>query len=68
MLKMAGTYNRRCAVSRLLRLYLEDRAAVQRSIDEIADRDFARLIVGHGQPLETQGSHALRRTYDFLSL
>ena len=67
MLKMAGTYNRRCAVSRLLRLYLRDKAAVRRSIDEIADWDFERLIVGHGQPLETKGRHALRQDYAFLS-
>lgn len=66
MLKIAGTYNRRGAVSRLLRLYLEDKAAMRRSIDEIVDWDFARMIVGHGQPLETNGSHVLRQAYTFL--
>lgn len=65
-LKMFGTYNRRCSVSRLLRKFVEDKAALRRSIDEILAWKFSRLIVGHGRPLEDGASELLGRAYAFL--
>jgi hypothetical protein len=50
--------------SRLWRFTTRDRDAMRRDIDAILDRDFDRVVMAHGDPLETdaraQLGHALR--------
>lgn len=63
--RMAGL-NRRPGVSRLFRFLIKDRAALRRSIDEIGERSFDRLIVGHGEPIATGARTCLLDSYRFL--
>ncbi len=65
-LKIFGTYKVRCGVSRLLRLFIKDKNAFRRSLDEIIAWDFGPMVVGHGRPIEADGSNALRTAYAFL--
>lgn len=67
-LKVFGTYNRYCGVSRLLRTTFADKSAVRRSVDEIIAWDFSGMVVGHGRPIADNGSAALRSAYDFLKV
>lgn len=66
MLKMAGTYNRYCGVSRLLRTAFADKREVRRSVDEIVAWNFSGMVVGHGRLIAENGSEALREAYAFL--
>jgi Domain of unknown function (DUF4336) len=51
----------------MFRLGLRNRAAARRSLDQILDWDFDRVVVGHGESLETGGKSALRSAYSWLS-
>jgi hypothetical protein len=51
----------------MFRLGLRDRAAARNSLDRILGWDFDRIIVGHGELVETGGKDALRRAYAWLS-
>lgn len=65
-LKIFGTYNRYCGVSRLLRTCFADKGAVRRSVDEIVAWNFSAMVVGHGRPIADRGSETLRTAYAFL--
>ena len=48
------------------RLLVRDRAAARRAMEKILAWDFDRVIVAHGDVLESGGRDALRRAYDWL--
>jgi hypothetical protein len=51
----------------MFRLGLRDREAARSSLDRILGWEFDRVIVGHGELVETGGKDALRRAYAWLS-
>lgn len=51
---------------RIIRLGIRDRAAARRSLDQILSWDFDRVIVTHGQVLETGGRARLEQAFAFL--
>ncbi len=51
---------------RIVRWAVKDRDAVRASLDVIMRWDFDRVIVGHGDVLETGGKKALREGFSFL--
>jgi hypothetical protein len=57
-----GAYER-FGPSRLARLFMKDKTAVKRSIERILELDFDRVIVSHGEVLETGGRSAMREAF-----
>jgi hypothetical protein len=57
---------RRFGPSRIFRRIIRDRRALRNSIEQILRWDFDRVIVTHGEVLETGGPRALREAYAFL--
>lgn len=57
---VAGTLGR-CGQSRLLRLVTKDRAAHGASIERLLEEDFDRLVMAHGEVVETGGRAALAK-------
>jgi hypothetical protein len=51
---------------RLLRAFIRDRAAARRSLDAILAWDFDRVVVTHGDVLESGGRQRLREAFAFL--
>ena len=64
--RVAGTYDR-VAVSRIVRLAVDDRAAARRSIDTVLEWDFDRVILAHGAVLETGGKALFRAAWGWLT-
>jgi hypothetical protein len=60
--RLLGTY-RRFAVSRLVRAAIDDRHAARRSVERILDWDFDRIIIGHGDLVESGGKDAMRKAF-----
>lgn len=61
-----GFYDR-IALSRMLRFVaFSDRAAARRSLDELLQRPFDRIILGHGSPLVTRAKESLAAAYAWL--
>ena len=52
--------------SRLARSMIKDRAALRASVDRILAWDFDRVVVTHGDLVETGGREALRASFAFL--
>jgi hypothetical protein len=52
-------FKRYPGMSRIFRIFVTDREAFRRSIDELVSRDFDRIIVGHGNLIETSGKELL---------
>lgn len=52
--------------SRILRLCIKDRAAARASIERMLSWDFDRIIVCHGEVLQSGGRDELRRAFRFL--
>lgn len=50
-------------LSRLFRLLIKDRPAFARSVERLMDWDFDRVIVGHGNVIETNGKPILSRLW-----
>jgi hypothetical protein len=48
-------------MSRRFRMAIKDKAAFQRSADALLAWDFDRIIVGHGETIETDGKRRLSR-------
>ena len=48
------------------RLAIRDRAAARRSVERILSWDFDRIVIGHGESLESGGRDAFRAAYDWL--
>lgn len=59
ILNMFGTYDR-FAVSRLYINSVRDKKAFTQSIQEIFTHDFERIVVSHGEPIETNGKALLK--------
>ncbi|HET6340860.1 MAG TPA: DUF4336 domain-containing protein [Gemmatimonadota bacterium] len=59
-------YYERCAASRLLKLMLADRAAARAVLGRILTWDFDRVIIGHGDIVESGGKPALERAFAWL--
>lgn len=57
-------FKRYPGMSRIFRLFVSDRPAFQSSIAKVLAADFDRIIVGHGEVLETNGKALLRRGLD----
>jgi glyoxylase-like metal-dependent hydrolase (beta-lactamase superfamily II) len=51
----------------MFRFGFRDKAAARRSLDRILGWDFDRIVVGHGEVVETGGRNALRSAYAWLS-
>lgn len=64
-LKVSGLYGRP-GWGRLLRPLYRDRRAARRSIDRLLEHDFDRVMLAHGEPIETGGKDAVRSTFEFL--
>jgi hypothetical protein len=63
--KATGAYDQ-ARPTPMFRLGLRNRIAARRSLDRILSWDFDRIIVGHGEPIETGGHRALRDAYAWL--
>ncbi len=59
-LKVAVTGEHRPGISRALSAAIKDRDAFESSIAEVLSWDFDRMIVGHGEPIETGAREKLR--------
>jgi hypothetical protein len=57
-------FKRYPGMSRVFRLFVKDRAAFAASIHRILAADFERIIVGHGQVIETDGKALLQRAIE----
>lgn len=64
--RLMGFYDR-VALSRPIRwLAFNDRAAARRSIDNLLEQPFDKVIVGHGTPLTANAREALARAFTWL--
>ena len=60
-------FHDRVALSRVIRwTSFSDRAAARRSLDAVLALDFARIVVGHGQPIESGAKAALTAAFSWL--
>jgi Domain of unknown function (DUF4336) len=66
-LARAARRYRRVSPTPMFRFGLRDKAAARRSLDRILGWDFDRIVVGHGELVETGGRDALRSAYAWLS-
>jgi hypothetical protein len=65
LMKLLRSYGR-FGPSRLDPLLIRDRAAARRSLERILAWDFDRVVVAHGEVLESGGREALRGGYSWL--
>lgn len=65
MLALGGVY-KQVGWSKLLRWAYEDHAAARASIGELLTRDFDRVVLAHGDVIQSGGRDAIRRTFTFL--
>jgi hypothetical protein len=59
---------RRFAPSRLFRLFIKDESALRAGIERILEWDFDRVVVAHGDVLESGGRDALRAAYRWMGV
>jgi hypothetical protein len=60
---LAG-FKRYPSMSRPFRFSVDDKEAFRRSVEELMTKNFDRIIVGHGNVIETDGKHLLRRALE----
>jgi hypothetical protein len=65
LMKLLRSYGR-FGPSRLDPLLIRDREAARASLERILAWDFDRVVVAHGEVLESGGREALRRGYSWL--
>ena len=65
MLTLTGA-NGRFTPSRLFKSFIKDPTAMRHSIDQILSWDFDRIVVGHGEVVESGGHKKLEEAYNFL--
>lgn len=63
--KLNGVYLQ-TAASRFYRSCVKDRQALRLSVDEVLALDFDRIVVGHGDLIDTGGKQAIAAAYDWL--
>ncbi len=61
-MRITGAYGH-FGPSRLARSFMKDKAAVRAGVERILDLDFDRVIVTHGDVVETGGREALREAF-----
>ena len=61
-----GGIHGKVGLSRMLRLAFRDRKRARRDIDQLLSWDFDRIILAHGNPIDSNGVDALRETYAWL--
>jgi glyoxylase-like metal-dependent hydrolase (beta-lactamase superfamily II) len=61
-LRLNGMW-RRFGPSRLIRLFVRDRAALEQSVRRMLEWDFDRVVVAHGDVLEEGGKRALEEAW-----
>lgn len=54
-------FRRYPGMSRIFRIFIKDQVAFRESIDELLAKDFDRIVVGHGNVIETDGKSLLVR-------
>ena len=64
---LAG-FKRYPGMSRVFRICIRDRAAFRASIETVLAQDFDRLVVGHGNVIETNGKALLQRALEDVGL
>jgi glyoxylase-like metal-dependent hydrolase (beta-lactamase superfamily II) len=67
VLARAARSYRRASPTPMFRFGFRDKAAARRSLDQILAWDFDRIVLGHGELVETGGRDALRNAYAWLS-
>jgi hypothetical protein len=65
LMRLLRSYGR-FGPSKLDPLLIRDRSAARRSLERILEWDFDRVVVAHGDVLESGGREALRRGYSWL--
>ena len=48
----------------MILLAFDDRESARRSYEELLDWEFDRIVIGHGQVVESDGRSVLRRVID----
>jgi len=61
-----GGIHGKVGLSRMLRLAYRDRKKARRDIDQLLGWDFDRIVLAHGEPVDSNGVDALRETYAWL--
>jgi len=61
-----GGIHGKIGVSQMLRLAYRDRKKARRDIDQLLSWDFDKIVLAHGEPIDTNGVEALRETYTWL--
>ncbi len=56
----------RVGQSKLVKLSTRDRKAGRRSVDEILELDFDRLVLAHGEPVHEEGKERFRELFSWL--
>lgn len=51
-------------MSRIFRMCIRDSSAFRQSLKEVFSKDFDRVIVGHGDTIETNGKTLLRQALE----
>jgi hypothetical protein len=62
MLRLMGAWDR-FGPSRLAHLFMKDKPALRRSIDQILEWDFDRITLTHGDVVETGGHELFERCW-----
>ena len=65
LLRMNGAHAR-TTPSRLFKFMIRDRDAFRASLESILEQDFDRLVMGHGDVIETDGRRVLREAFSWL--
>ncbi|KPK66607.1 MAG: hypothetical protein AMS21_01380 [Gemmatimonas sp. SG8_38_2] len=61
-----GGIDGKIGLSRMLRLAYRNRKQARHDIDALLDWDFERIVLAHGDPIESGGAQALREAYHWL--
>ncbi len=64
-MRLYGGY-KKFGMTRDIRLTIRNKKAARRSIEKILEWDFDRIIVGHGEIVESGGKEVLRDAFDWL--
>lgn len=62
MLRLSGIYGR-AGLSPILRLAINDRAALRDSVEQVLRWDFDRVVLAHGEVIHSDGPEAVRQSY-----
>ena len=63
--KLTGVYNK-CAVSRLYKSFIKDKQKFKQSVETILAWDFDRIIMSHGNIIESNGKSIFKDSFQWL--